>query len=298
MTRLDRLFSHYSADLARFAPEYKDRFGCPLCYQVFERINKLSETLAEEHIVPKRLGGTLTTLTCRQCNSHHGSTLDSHLVRRVHIESRRRPISARVRIGDGEIGAEIHIPASLDDEAIQILGIKGQSHPDKSDETMRALEKGERAIHINLNFEYVPIRSTVALVRSAYLLMFRMFGYRYILDESAKVVLHQIRNPEEETLVLKGIVWRISDRLPKTNCLAILYEPVQIQCFTAFLQLDRKTEHCAGVMLPAPGTDGSYLYNIVRSREISNRKRFTIIPMPQQGFWPLVRFWKDMTMTR
>ena len=100
--KLESLFRVYASDLARFAPELTDRFGCPLCYRVIGQTTDLREVVAEEHIVPRKLGGRIVTLTCRKCNSGHGSALDAHLIQRVKVETRRLPLRARMRIGEGE----------------------------------------------------------------------------------------------------------------------------------------------------------------------------------------------------
>lgn len=291
-SKLQNLFDLYSADLARLAPEYTDRFGCPLCHRLIERCPKLGDAVSEEHIVPRKLGGRLTTLTCRSCNSNYGSTLDAHLIQHVRVESRKRPIKARVQVGAGELGAEIHVPTSLDDQPITILGVRKQSDPDKVAVAMRAVETGERTIRLKLNFGYVPVRSSVALVRVAYLQMFRLFGYRYIFDASAKPILHQIRYPLEQTLVLKGIMWRISEPLPMEHFVSVLREPDHLRSFVVFVQLDAGTKHVAGVMLPAPGTDGSTLYSSLQSSETAARTRFTGIPMPPEGFLPFIEIWE------
>lgn len=57
----------------------------------------------------------------------------------------------------------------------------------------------------------MPILSPVALLRSAYLLMFCTFGYRYVLDASAAPVREQLHNPLVQTRVLDGVSWRLDD---------------------------------------------------------------------------------------
>src|SRR5437762_1197414 len=73
------LFNCMAADLASCRPEFQDQVLCPMCMKKIGRAD--IETLTVEHIVPKRLGGAITTLTCRKpCNNDFGHQAQSHLV--------------------------------------------------------------------------------------------------------------------------------------------------------------------------------------------------------------------------
>src|SRR5437667_10578715 len=78
------LFSKLSGDLARTA-NYSNKVLCPLCLQSYseDAIDLEEPELTVEHIAPESLGGKVVTLSCKSCNSTHGSRLDSHLVQMV-----------------------------------------------------------------------------------------------------------------------------------------------------------------------------------------------------------------------
>jgi hypothetical protein len=291
-SRLDRLFDLYSSDLRRLDRQYADQFLCPLCLGLVKRVPKLGDVVAVEHIVPRALGGRLLTLTCRNCNSDHGTTLDAHLVRRVRVESGEHAVSVRVSIGAGEHGAEMRLPDLLNGEIIRLVGISKQSDPAGTEAAMRALDAGEKTIRLRMSFGYTPLRSCVALIRAAYLLMFRMFGYSYICDASAQAVLHQIRNPREQMAVVNGIVWRVPEPLPQDHLVSVLTAPDHLRSFVVFLKLNASPNHVSGVMLPAPGNDGSTVYSAVQSPDTPKRKIFRGIPLPHDGFWPFITVWK------
>jgi hypothetical protein len=289
-SRLERLFEYYAADLRRFAPKYSDHFGCPLCYRVFKKVDNLGELVAEEHVVSKQLGGRIVTLTCRSCNSEHGTKLDAHLVQRVRIEANKRPMRTRFKMGTVAFGAEMYgrmEPGS----PIKIAGVRKQSDPRQVEEVKRLLREG-RTINLNVNLGYNENRSLVALVRSAYLLMFRTFGYRYVLDSSAKVVREQLQNPPQKMPVLSGIMWRITEPVPPGNTLTIMHTPESIRSFLAILRLDDDTGHAAAVTLPAPGTDGSDLYPRLRLPESQGTKTLQPLPIPKVGFLPFIETWR------
>src|SRR5437868_1137324 len=100
MASLEGLFDRYAADLKRFAPALAEQFGCPLCLKAFPHSEPLGEVVSEEHVVPGALGGRITTLTCKRCNNEMGSKLESHLVQRVLVEARKRPLKVTYRVRD------------------------------------------------------------------------------------------------------------------------------------------------------------------------------------------------------
>ncbi len=290
-SRLERLFDYYAADLERFAPKYGGHFACPLCCRVFKKAEKLREIVAEEHAVPSQLGGRVVTLTCRGCNSHGGATLDAHLIQRVRIEANKLPMRTRFKIGTAAFGAEMY--AQRDPGTpIKITVIEKQSDPLQVKEVQRLLEEGQATINLNVKFDYNENRSVVALVRAAYLLMFRTFGYRYVLDASAAVVRKQLENPVQRTAVLDGIMWRITDAVPAGSTVSILQAPPSTRSFFVIMTLDKETKHIAGVTLPPPGTDGSDLYPYLQSPEARGTKNANPLPIPKRGFLPFLETWR------
>src|SRR5215203_478907 len=91
--RLAALFRLYAADLER-AEGLQHTFRCPLCLSDFRHAPEapLDQIVAEEHVVPKALGGRIVTLTCRRCNNTHGSALEKHLIQRVRVLGREVPV--------------------------------------------------------------------------------------------------------------------------------------------------------------------------------------------------------------
>lgn len=292
-SRLDRLFGYYAADLHRLAPKHNDHFGCPLCCRVFERAADLGDIVAEEHVLSRRLGGRIVTLTCRDCNNRHGTELDAHLVQRVLVEAKKVPIRTRVKIGAASFGAETYLrtePGELN----EIVGIRQQSDPRQDAELERLGLEGREPVHLSLKFGYNPNRSVVALVRAAYLLMFRTFGYRYVLDVSAKVVRDQLQNPTQKGPVLEGVMWRITDLLPSGSTITIMHTPESTRSFFVVLSLDRDTGHLAGVTLPPPGSDGLEFYSRLLAAG-PGQKAVTPLPIPPRGFLPFEKTWHHVT---
>lgn len=295
-TRLRARFMLYSADLASCVPGLHGQFGCPACLQVF-RIPPgvlLRDVLAEEHIVSGALGGRLTTLTCRRCNNSAGSTLERHLVQRVLVENGKRPIPVRVTIGEAVHRSELHVPVDLTGgEPIRIVGIPKQSDPRQVEIAKQAMLSGAKTIKLRGSFGYVHRRTVVALIRSAYLLMFRVFGYRYVLDVGARPLREQLQDPLAEAPILNSTMWRIPDVTITESCVAIVSEPQELRSFLVLLKLNDEPCHMAGVFMPPPRFDGAAFYERLASREAPAELSFRALPMVS-GFLPYRYTWEHL----
>ena len=184
-----------------------------------------------------------------------------------------------------------------DDDPFKIVGVREQSDLKKVEAAKRALQSGEKEIHMRINFGYNHLRSLVGLLRAAYLLMFRYFGYRYVLDSSARPIQWQIQHPLESTAALNGIMWRISDPVPTKNVVTIVEQPQEFQCFLVILQLDAETKHYAGVALAPPGQDGAEFYKRLQSPSAGGPRRLVVVRPPNRQFLPMVAVWEHYTRT-
>ena len=138
----ERLFSRYSLNLSFHRSDLKGLFVCPQCTRGFRRDALRTGLLSEDHVPPRAVGHQLVTLTCTRCNSWSGAELESNLDRHFQIRdflrgerSSPRRI-ARVRAGNGEIGASVH----LEDGRIMIVGRKDHSNPELRREFNRYLQ--------------------------------------------------------------------------------------------------------------------------------------------------------------
>lgn len=287
-TRLERLVEVYASDLARLAPAHNGQFGCPVCLRAFAGRSNMSDVVSEEHVIPRALGGRLITLTCRECNNSAGSELDSHLVRRVRIES-GDPVAFRMSVGDAVQRGEFFSRTDCDPYTLRIVA--QQSDPKQEAETVRLLTNGIDEINLTLNFGYVPIRSTVALIRSAYLLMFRTFGYRYVFDKSTEVLRNQIASPLEETNLVRAVTWELNSEVPEQTCLAVTRWSDNTHSFLALLKLDVNSNRMAGVVIPPPNVDGEAFYQrfaALENKSMCNLSWFE----PGDTFLPLLKVWR------
>ena len=291
---LETSFTRYEADLLRLWPNAKRGFVCPICLQFFARTENLAEDVAIEHIVPKALAGQVTTLTCRQCNNTAGTELDRHLVQRVRLEGRKKPILAGVEFCGTTFRAEVHLPDSADD-AMKIYGIHKQSDPREIDKFSKLLSEGVwdgQKLKLDLELRYVPVRSFAALVRSAYLLMFRLFGYRYVYDKSAAEVRKSITDPFVETDALKGISWRVDVRPPTETGVSIVTKPKELRSFMIFLTLDKGRDHVSAIALPPPNTGTEFFHLLDKAEKLRRCTLSTWLAGDNEEIMPLDEVWQ------
>ena len=257
---LRRLFDHYAADLEALDPALGGRFQCPQCLTVIAPVEPLQAVVAEEHVVPSALGGTTTTLTCRSCNNNSGSGLEADLVQRAFVDSGKRLPRTVVRIADTEVRGELAWPEA-ESEPISIAVIKKQTDPRQVVAQQGLIRPGMPDIHLTSDWGYVPQKTHVALLRAAYLLMFRYFGYRYITDRSAQDVRDQIQDWRRDSNVLRGVLWRFNTEHVFTKpSILVVREPQDLVGFLVLLPLDTRRGHVAAVLLPPPGSDGREFY--------------------------------------
>jgi hypothetical protein len=285
---LETLFARYAGDLERYAPALAGQFQCPLCLRVIPRSDPLGEVVAEEHVVPGALGGRITTLTCKRCNNDQGSELESHLVQRVLVEANRAPVDFTFRMRDAVMRGEMPASSPMS-EPHPMKVIDKRSDERRVAEIQELLKDPKDDIHLHVEYGYSEKRALVAVLRAAYLLMFRTFGYGYVLDRSAVPVRAQIREWKCDLPVLDGITWRMDDPLPSGTMVTEVMKPAELQSFTVLLQLDAETRHFAAASLPVPGSDGEDLYARIREYRASRTKAtFTAMPVPllPEGFLP------------
>lgn len=291
---LASLFARCETDLQKLLPNFNRGFVCPICLKLFDRKANLADELAIEHIVPKALGGKLTTLTCRRCNNNAGAKLESHLVQRVQIGGGKKPILASVDFCGAHFRGEVHLPKSAA-EALKIYGVRKQSHFREIEKFSKLLSNEEwdgQQLNLNLELQYVQAFAFAALLRSAYLLMFRLFGYRYVFDKSASVIRNTIAEPLVETSALNGITWQVSTHGPSDTGVSVVTKPSGLRSFMVFLTLDKGQDLVSAIALPPPGA-GTEFFRLITEAESPRRCLMSHwLPGDHDRIMPFDKVWK------
>ncbi len=218
------LFQKYSQNLELWHPEHKGKYICPLCLYVFDEtaIENPIPSLTLEHCIPDGLGKTIFLLTCSACNNTGGSTVDNHLHRRADFKAfmtgkLKETFRGRMTVG----GHTVTVSVNREERGLH-MRVQGKSSDPKEIEAIEKMavdgnQPDGFVLNLNNHHSADLKRSRVSILKSAYLLMFRDFGYGFILSQNLESVRSQISNPESDAVPLGSIVFQIPpERLPAT----------------------------------------------------------------------------------
>ncbi len=219
--RAHSIFAELSEDLGRMTTNSSNSVLCPLCLQAYseDAIDLEEPELTEEHIIPESLGGKLVTLSCKSCNSTHGSKLDAHLVQMVRSQNSLAglgtvPLKGRIGIAGNQFPAQFDVRS-------RTFRVGGGS-PAVIDEVNGMFQKGSiESMDLNFSLGYIPDRAYLALLRIAYLAIFRELGYRYILSPAAGVVREIISRSDHPPAGLGDLIAELRNLAPVSR------EPLQ-----------------------------------------------------------------------
>jgi len=295
---IQQLFELYSENLALYIPDLKNHFCCPLCLRVFGRESLPSRgrngSISLEHIIPGSVGGHIITLTCRQCNNQHGTDLDAHIAARFKAEDAfagrlDEPLKGKISITSGEMSVDVY----WGQDNVEMRGVAKASNPAK---WMRLLSEMNVAsagteIHLNIPLGYKAINAQLAILRMAYLLMFRQFGYGYILHPNLTEVREQINDYEADKIVSKSLI-SLNSRPQEYAAVTVLTVPHELRCFFVMFDLSSGIDRFIGVIMPgldqadrsvyerwqtfSSGGSGSYRFKYIpyNPEFIRNQKEF------------------------
>lgn len=263
--REEFLFEHYRQNLnallevdarLKMKPDRDDIVICPLCFNKYFTLDDIeNKNLTAEHVPPDKLGGTVDTLTCRDCNNNHGASLDSHLVSHI------RSIDALSGTGptyvdgvaSGEGTGEFRVEfRSTADKQWELLGVPKASNMQNIDEFTKGFLSRDFKFNLTLRLPNER-RARLSLIRSAYLTAFRYLGYGFLVNFNLGRLRYQFENPHEEIYPTKSVLFPFehADQFLGVN---IISKPADMKCyFIVFdVQADKGLARRVGVMLPGP----------------------------------------------
>lgn len=271
-----QLFDLYAENASLYFPSLKSQFICPLCRQVFGRdsvkVKSLEVDLA--HVYPKSCGGKLETLTCKNCNSRMGSRADSHLVHQHRVNralsdgTEQDAIPARLQVFGEEIGIRLH----RDGTATKLVGSEKHSDPKCVTALEQKLKAGAVPDKGSITFRWVDGRMVrLAELHSAFLMMFREFGYEYVLSAASDAIRSSLEAEEKGDLndlkefrILGLPLESTFDPKYVLASVGILTRPEELRCFFVPLPGSPGSGQCRCVTLPGFGDEGKLAYENIR----------------------------------
>ena len=119
---------------------------------------------------------------------------------------------------------------------IYIQAVTKASNPRETDAAFAIIDAAGKSGtgfegQLSLRFGYAQQPSRVALVKSAYLLMFRQFGYSYMLLDGPEFVRRQLLEPDYEVLAAACALKSHAGTTPHVNRALIVTSPVELRSF-------------------------------------------------------------------
>lgn len=211
-------------------------YYCPICTQPFNRKSLDSGELTLEHIPPKAQGGQGIALTCSICNNQAGRSVDAAVCKRTEALS-ITPLYSQIGTYNGHVildfGTErlrkININLSVIDSSVRLHLMQNMNHPDTCDLIKKHFffNQSEQSDGISIKItklcRYNFWHSKVGDLRSAFLVCFAYFGYRYAFDRRLDIVRHQIQHYNE--IVIDGFWIQSDDDDQLSTSICLLSKP-------------------------------------------------------------------------
>lgn len=280
----EHLFNVYSANLAHCFQGVEDTFLCPFCLNTFgrEAIQGDSKEVILAHCVQESLGGRLVTLACAGCDCPAGHEIDVHLVNRLQTTEFFNGTSPRSqRVWVNTVGQRVRADFSIRkgekgrfETHIKIDG--KNSPPGQWQEMKEAMVNGDALQHplsmtqrgqMCFNMDV----SRVALLRSAYLLMFQKFGYSYVLHDNLARLRQQFEKPNEAIVTGRPVVSLSPDSFPRST-VVVVTEPAGFNAFLPVLVFRTAggSRWAFGVFMPGLDADAGSIYERLAEHQNDN----------------------------
>lgn len=249
-----RLFDLYATNLQHCYVDVPHGYVCPICGDGYYRRAVEPETLALTlaHTYPESCGGPrrLSVLACGACNARIGDTYEHHL-KRDYLNMAAlsgqgtASVQARMYLPDG---SSMGVTASRNEHGFAFREIAAQTNPKHRENFMAFPPPGEP-----YRFSFVVQQPSdrhvaVALLHSAYLLLFRYFGYEYFHFgncQRIRAVLMSEEPPEQKPFVSLDL--NPADVGDATRFTSTLFMPYGVQ-----VDWHGGRTYCLGVPLPSP----------------------------------------------
>lgn len=234
---------------------------CPLCWQP-----TAFDDLSIEHVIPSSVGGRSVTLTCTSCNNALGSSLDAHLARYQSVADALKghgTIPGKMCVFGEQVTVNMTLGPPSAGKHIAVVG--RASNPAASDAIKQEFEKGNvEPLEITLNFGYIKNQFQTALLRAAYLVLFRIFEYEYAKHDIVQAIRRRIVDPSLDTPDLGTLIGELrNSTIPVDNDYFVIRGFMDdIPFFMVVIRLKRETETSQFVIMPVPHRKSDQFFTI------------------------------------
>lgn len=232
-----RYFEKGVTALKSVVPIDHDYYCCPICIKLFPSKAIEDGILTIEHAPPEKVGGKPLALTCKDCNSVAGYSVDSAVVHRERLFDAIKAIRGKARNYKGRAtlsmgGLAMNVKLEVDNK--RNVSIQPQKYLNDPN-TLTAFKNYMMNLHDSgkgdgEEFSITPLmryhnkHSKIGDLKSAFIISFALFGYTYILHKRLSLVREQILNYGSD-IIQK--YWVVSDpKLERKYSICLLKEPV------------------------------------------------------------------------
>lgn len=204
------IFRYGSKAIAKYRNGDSSLYYCPICSLGYPESSAITGNhLTIEHIPPESVGGKPILLTCRNCNSLAGHTIDVSIATKKKFEEFENIVFgqdkgtipfATLSLGDLQVATSIHKEDSLD-----IRPLEKANSPIIIERYKNHLmnHSNDLQFKISMSHKYDNRLFKLGYLKSAFLLVFAWLGYRYAFDTRLDAVRQQLQEPESDILGTK-----------------------------------------------------------------------------------------------
>lgn len=259
-------------------------YYCPLCTEHFNKQKLDDKTLTLEHNPPQSLGGKGSILTCKNCNSKSGHSIDVELLYALKTldgysfkpNSEFRTKFKNDSTGDKGVNANIKI----DSDGNFIINVDSKNNNPKISENffnsatqtyhnpIFGTDFRNIGLQKKLTFSFpkpAPINEKIlkiSLLKIAYLLAFEKLGYIFLFSKNMQIVREQLNNPDKE--IIKPPFWIKYDFPDDKLGISIITKPRVLRAFLIIFDLKTNSDkYRFAIILPGLGDSDDKIYDIL-----------------------------------
>jgi hypothetical protein len=237
-----------------------DAIICPLCWH-----ETRFDNLTLEHIVPESVGGRQTTLTCRSCNNDHGSELDAHLAQYQTVRDALQGhgmLKTKLNINGHEMVANL----KWGDGHKNFHVVGKATNPSAEIETRKEFSAGNVSnANFTLYFDYKQNNFQTAVLRAAYLVLFKCFGYEYASKSVTQAIRHRIVDSSHAHPNLASLIIELRDFTPPYDAqhYVVRGNVNGVEFFLVIIRVRRVTTTYLGAYLPVPAEHCEQFFDLM-----------------------------------
>ena len=245
-----------------------DTYICPLCQHVYAISH---DALTLEHVPPESVGGKPILVTCKACNNSQGADLDVYLKNELEISHNLShldtiPQKSRIDFNGIEVNGQTTFSKS---NGFRFMISPNNNNPIEFEGFMQEVINAKDGYEIKLTANITDRKrntdlSSIALLKSAYLMAFHKLGYMYVLNPNLNKIREQILHPNQ-TLINGLFVIADEAGIPEKLQQAVYYAKFDdVMCIVVVINLQlpkSDLKHRKAVALPLPKDSHYKIYS-------------------------------------